>query len=309
MTTPLLIGPVSRSATRDEIGHREYTVNWQIRTYSLLDGPAYIMNNWPLPAVGSVYNLTAFYSGDTDVDNWAFCTPELNIAPHRQVTEGDPHYDWIVTQKWTTNPKWRCQTLPIENPLLEPFDYTGDFTHEQRVASVDRFGVPLLHPNHQPITGAMAEYKYSYPTINITFNYATLPLATYVLLINKVNDAVLWDLPARCVRFIDAKWERLVYGTCFFYFRTTYTFEFDIGDGDYSGFDRPIPAEGTTVKRNGGSSSNPEDFILHKVGDENTHALLDQYGNAVTDPSLQHVQYPEISKQGNLLLLGIPATL
>lgn len=312
MTTPQLLGPISRMADRDEIGHRQYTVNWRVRTFNTFDGPAYIMANWPLPAVGSVYNLTAYYPGDQDYDAWAFCTPEMNIAPHPQVTEGDPHFDWVVTQKWTTNPAWRCQTLPIENPLLEPINITGDFVHEQRTATVDRYGVSLKFPNHEPITGPQTEYKYSYPTISITFNSATLPLETYVLLVNKVNDATLWGLPPRTIRFIDAKWERLVYGTCTFYYRTTYTFEFDIGDENYTGFDKPIPAVGIKVWDGVGDPANPASFSPMKdKNDENsqTPVILNQYGAAALAEQYQHIMYPQIAKQGNLLLLGIPDTI
>lgn len=307
---PRLIGPIAQSASRDEEGHRTYEITWHVQTEldtdGYLDGPEELMRKWVLPAVGAPYAL------DNDYDPWAFCTPELTIAPHRDVEEGEPLNDWAITQKWTTKPMTRCNTEEIKNPLLEPFKLSGDFTHEQRSVAVDRFGKPLLHPNYQPITGPLVEQRYSYPTINIEFNSPTLPLSTYVLLINKVNDAPLWGLPARCVRFIDAKWERVLYGVCFYYFKTTYTFEFDIGDENYTGFDKPIPAEGTVaLNPQGGDPKNPADYIPVKHGDENVSALLDKDGREVTLElgNSQYIQTPQIAKQGNLLLLGIPPTL
>lgn len=294
-----VVGPRNVSATRDEQGHRVYTVDWLINLENPLDGPAHILANWPLPVVGAPYSF------GNDSDPWAFCTPELNIAPHSDVTEGDPILDYIVTQKWSTNPGWRCQTFPIENPLLEPVQYSGDFVHEQIQKSEDIHGNPLIYPNYEPIAGQLVEQKFSYPTINITFNSATLPLSTYALLVNRLNDRPLWGVPARCIRFADAKWERLVYGTCFYYFRTTYSFEINIDT-----FDPVIPAFGNKCLRDGGDRNNPEDYVLFKNRDgDYTGTMLDAEGKSVNDKALQYKLRPQLAKVGNLLLLGIPPTL
>ncbi len=298
MGTVRNVGPRNVSCERDDDGHRTYSIDWLIRLTDPLDGPAHILANWPLAAVGSAYSF------GNDSDPWAFCIPNLNIAPFKDTQEGDPIYDYIITQKWTTRPQWRCQTASIENPLLEPVQLSGDFIHEQVMRSVDRFGNPLLHPNYQAITGPQVEEKSSRPTINITFNSAILPLATYVLLINKVNDATLWGLPPRTIKFTDARWERLMYGTCAYYYRTTYVFEFDLET-----FDRPIPAFGTKALRPGGSYTNPEDYEVFKVDNEATETMLDAYGRAVDNPANQKIARPQIARQGNLLLLGISSVL
>lgn len=302
MALPRLIGLHNMYADRDDVGHRTYTVEWKVANTSTLDGPANVFANWitiGLPAVGSTYSV------DGDADPWAYCTPSVNIAPSRDHAEGDPHQTYIVTQKWTTNPSWRCQTLPIENPLLEPWQVSGAFVHEQRSPTVDMLGAPLIYPNYEPITGPIIEQKYSYPSISITFNSATLPLSTYTLLVNKVNDATLWGLPKRCVRFVDASWERLVYGTCNYYFRCSYTFEMDVDS-----FDRPIPATGNLCLADGGMPLNPKHYIQYKDSQgENAVTMLDFEGRAVTDPSQQYIMRPQVAKEGNLLLLGIPSSL
>jgi hypothetical protein len=290
-------------------------VDWHVKTESQHDSLAYLLANWPLPAVGSTFDLTSYYPEFNGVDTWAYCTPELTIAPHRGVKEQSPTWDWIVTQTWSTKTSWRCQTFPIEDPLDEPWDISGGFTHEQKTAMVDRFGNRLQHPNFQPITGPATEYKYGLPTITIGFNKATLPLSTYVELVNHVNDAELWGLPARCVRFSDAKWTRKTYGNCNYYFAIEYTFEFDINT-----FDKPVPAEGTTELEPGGNPGNPASFIPCKINGENVNKPLDFYGRSLTIMSYdtsgnpvyafpQYVQTPEVHEQGNLLLLGIPSTL
>lgn len=300
-TPPVLIGLIGQSVTRDDEGHRTYTVNWHVQTASYLDGPQVVLGNWLLPPVGAAYAI------DNDYDPWAFCTPELTIAPHPDVTERDPCQDWIITQTFTTKPMYRCNTAEIGNPLLEPFKLSGDFVHEQRQASVDRFGDPLVHPNYQPITGPLVEYKHSYPSISIEFNSAVLPLSTYSLLINKVNDAPLWGFPARTVRFIDAKWERVLYGLCFYYYKTTYTFEVNLDT-----FDPLIPAEGTVALREGGDPNNPDDYgpvLDGETGEPKESMLLDSLGREVSKPEDQYIPQKQILKQGNLLLLGVPTSL
>lgn len=311
MAAPYVVGPIGQRFRRDTEGHRWYDIDWHIRTENQHQSHAYVLANWPLFAVGSAFNLSSLWPEIEGTDLWAFCTPELNIAPHRDWKELGPCIDWIVTQTWSTKQSWRCQTNPIENPLLEPVEMAGDFVHEQREAKVDRFGVPLRHPNFQPITGPAAERKFAYPTITFAFNSNILPLSTYVELINHVNDATLWGLPARCVRFADAKWQRLVYGNCFYYFRTTYTFEFNIET-----FDIDVPAEGTTELMEDGDSGNPEHFVPAKSPTGEVIAKpLDFAGRKLvkapngTFVYPQYIQRPQVHPQGNLLLLGIPSTL
>lgn len=316
LSDPRLVGPIAHRFRRDEEGHRFYEIDWHIQTFYQHQNIAHILGNWPLFAVGAPLQLAIHWPESIGVDLWAFCTPELNIAPHPDAGDNGPVRNWVITSYWSTKQSWRCQLNPIENPLMEPWDITGDFVHEQRTASVDRFGKPLLFPNFQVIKGPATEYQYSYPTINITFNSATLPLSTYVNLINNVNDATLWGLPPRCVRFTDAKWSRKVYGNCFYYFETTYTFQFDI-----QGFDKEVPVEGTKRYSGSGSYDDPKSFIpVKSETDENDSIPLDYLGRKLEFAGYdenglveylypQHIMKPQVHKQGNLLLLGIPATL
>jgi hypothetical protein len=314
---PRIVGVIAQRFRRDEEGHRYYEIDFHVRTDDYYDTAAYLLDDWPLYAAGQPFDLTPDLPDYEGIDSWAFCTPELNIAAHPDAGDKARHKDWVVTQYWSTKQTWRCQTFPIENPLLEPVDITGDFVHENRTTKVDRFGKILKYPNFEPILGPATEYKYSYPTVNITFNSATLPLSTYVQLINKVNDEPLWGLPERCVRFTDAKWQRKIYGTCFYYYTTTYTFEFDI-----NGFDKEVPIEGTLAYSGSGSLSNPKSFTTAKgITDENKTVPLDYLGRELIptgtfdgngDPEYlypQGILKPEIHYEGNLLLLGIPSSL
>jgi hypothetical protein len=292
-------GLVGQSGSRDEDGHRTYTLDFRVITDTILDGPEIVGGCPGLYLPGEVYSI------DNDYDPWAFCTPELTIRVHPQEEEGEPTIHWIVSQTFTTKPRKRCQDTTIENPLLEPYTISGDFVHQQKEQTKDRFGNPLNYSNHELITGALVEDKYSYPTITIGYNASIIPFSTYVLLINKLNDATLWGVPRRCVRFADVKWERLLYGVCFYYYKTTYTFEVNI-----DGFDVDIQNCGTTHLKQGGNIENPKDFIVYKDdNDENAVCLLGLDGYVIEDIADVVYLRPEIAKEGNLLLLGIPTVL
>jgi hypothetical protein len=297
-----LVGLKSHSLSRDEDGHRTYDVTWQFRTNSYLDGPEIVLAavNTLLPPLGSAYAI------DNDYDPWAFRTPELSISVHKDAEEGEPTLDWMVNTKYTTKPMARCMYPPIDNPLLEPFTLSGDFVHVSREMKVDKDGKPLRHPNFEPITGPEVEDKVSYPSIAIGFNTGVLPLSTYVLLINKVNDSPLWGLPSRCIRFTDAKWERVLYGSCFYYYKVTYTFECNLET-----FDKKVPAMGMKIKKEGTLGTKAEDFVVAKdsKGENMDIVFLNASGEAVDKEEDVYIQTLQIPKEANLLLLGIPTTL
>lgn len=304
--TAYLVGLKNQSMSRDDEGHRTYELTWQFRTDSYYDGHETV-----LQSVNALFPVGMAYSLDNDYDPWAFLTPDLTIAPHRDLDEGEPVAHWIVTHKLTTKPMYRCNTTAIENPLLEPYNISGDFVHVSREMKTDRFGRRLRHSNYEPIFGPEVEEKVSYTSITISFNSATLPLSIFNLLINKVNDRPLWDMPARCVRFTDAKWERVLYGVCFYYFKISYTFEMNIET-----FDKKIPSYGMKTLAPGSIPFVPGNYIQRKddLGENIGPVFLDVWGNeASADDALGEsnvwIQDIQLAKEGNLLLLGIPNTL
>lgn len=314
--TARLVGLKNQSFQRDEEGHRSYELTWHFRTDSYLDGPETV-----LQAVNALFPVGGIYVLDNDLDPWAFCTPELTIAPHTDVEEGEPVADWTVVNKYTTKPMHRCNSTTIDNPLLEPYNISGDFIHVSREMKVDKDGRPLIHPNFEPILGPEVEEKVSHPSVSISFNSAVLPLAAFNLLINRVNDAPLWGFPKRCVRFTDAKWERALYGVCFYYYKIQYTFEMNIET-----FDKRIPAIGMKVLKFGGWEGNPAHYEIYKDPKEENGGpvALDVNGKLATNdgfileegadqaqykPTNQYIQTVRLAKEGNLLLLGVPSSL
>lgn len=309
----ILRGLIGQSMTRDDEGHRTYELRWIFNTSTALDGPETVLQaaNTQLLPVGSPY------SEGEDYDPWAFCVPGLQIAPHRDVKEGDPVFSWEVTQTFTTKPMSRCSTTEINNPLLEPYQISGEFVHVSREMKVDKDGRPLLHPNLEQIVGAQVEDKVSFPAVTLTYNSAALPITTINNLINKVNDRPLWGHPARCVRFVDARWERLLYGVCFYYYKISYRFEFNLET-----FDRDIPAMGRLVLRKNApkwdhdipsqrENKLPVDFRTteKELGEDLGIQNLNRFGGIVDLPQFRYIQKVRLAKEGNLLLLGVPASL
>lgn len=322
--TNYIIGERNVSCTRDEEGHRTYTVNWHVKTLSSTYGPANILANWGLlPVVGQAYNF-----GPTEFDPWAFCTPELNISAHPGVADGEPHDDWVITQKFSTKQSWRCNTSPIENPLLEPFQLSGGYAHEQFETHIDKDGNVLQQPTEEPITGPVVEVKRSFPTIEFTANFPVIDVPLFSELVNRVNDATLWGLPPRTIRLSDVRWERLVYGSCFYYFRVTYSFEINTStaeiptledDGtngakqtEVVGFDPVIEATGM-LRNTGNIAANGTgtawELAKNDEGELIGPVMLDSYGYQVADQKDQYIRVLRLAKEGNFLLLGIPPTL
>lgn len=310
-----LRGRTAWDCQKDNEGHREYLIEWLVQT-STTDGPAVAMNCPGLPTIGSPW---AF---GTDFDGWAFCHPGWRIQMGH--AKGEPGRLWLVTQPFSTRPLRRCQDSTIENPLAEPPRLSGSFVKFMREASQDRFGKAIRTPSHERIRGSLVEFDANNPTVRISMNTLTLPLEIISPMVDAVNDAPMWGLGARMIKLSNVSWERLLYGTCNFYY--TLDLEFDI---DYRTFDRNIAAEGTRcligwmpgstqaqidpdgIDPDTGEANykNPRNFEVYKdINGENGRCFLDEKGRPVFDEddiySIKVEKYP----QTNLLELGIPSS-
>ena len=284
------------SLSIDKDGHRDYRLLWEVDTTSNADGPAVVANAAGLPTVGTTW---AF---GNDVDLWAFCWPNWVISP---VLTKEANRQWTVEQVFSTKPLNRCQDNSIENPLLEPDRINGSFVRYVKEVTQDRFGEPLKTSSHELIRGAIAEFDHNRPTVTVEKNLASLPLVSFAPMIDSVNDATLWGLPARCVKLSNASWRRHLYGTCTYYYTVTY--EFDI---DYYDFDRKAIDEGTKVLSKGGDKTKPQDFELYKDRNgENTRVLLDGNGEPLKDDAEPVEIDISYYRESNLMTLGIPASL
>lgn len=298
MSATLLSGPRKWSLKRDQTGFRTYSIKFRVEVSSNYDGPGVALTASGLPTVGSTLNI------DNEVDNWVYCSPELDIDPVDD--EGKPNYFFDITYNFTNYPFPRCQTTSIDNPLDEPDRLSGSFVKYTREASKDRHGNPLFSSSWEQFRGSLVERDYNRPTVCIEMNLATLPLSGFAPMIDTVNDSSLWGLPKRCVKLSNASWSRKVYGTCSYYFVVTY--EFDI---DYNTFDKTIIDHGTKKLKPGGNKNDPRDFILATdVLDNPIDVILDGNGNPWNNLGTHGpgIWTPELYDESNFLLLGIPTS-
>jgi hypothetical protein len=293
----VIVGRHSWSLGRDKDGHRSYIMQTKVRTNDPADGPSVVFNTPGLPAIGSTW------AEGNDVDAYAYCWPTLKVTQFG--SKGEPDQTWLVENKFSTEPLTRCQTTSIDDPLAEPATISGSFLKYRVEATHDRSGTALLNSSGEQFRGSIVERDKSSPTIRIGQNLATLPLATYAPMIDTLNDATLWGLPARSIKLSNASFERRLFGVCTFYYNVVY--EFDV---DYSTFDRDILDHGTKLLKAGGTPDDPRDYNVAKDSNgENTEILLDGSGGALTSFASPFVFNVEFYDDSNFLLLGIPTSL
>jgi len=303
--TVTVLGLIDWSRTRDDEGHKTYKGTWKVETTDPDDGPQTIASAAGLPAIGAYWN----YGNDSEA--WAFRYPNETIKPLKRSNE--KNYHWTVDLTFGTRPLQRCQTTSIENPLLEPVKMGGSFVRYTREATHDRNGDPILSSSHEMLRGSAVEFDENRPTVWIEKNFSANQLTTFGPLIDHLNDATLWGVDPRCVKFSNVTWEKKWYGACTAYWTARYFF-----DINFETFDRSVLDEGTKILRPGGDKTNPQDFVLAKdKHGQNKRVILDGNGNewdgnsyssssAGSGPGSVDIEKYE---EANLLLLGIPSSL
>lgn len=320
-------------AQRDTDGHRAYKVVLRVAT-AQADGPvvAMLAADAYLP-MGGYYDPPSAAAAETDI--YAYRRQETTVRPAGGL-DNTAVNQWLVELTYSTkNDTKSCKESQPGNPLLEPMKVSGGFTKYTEEATFDRFGNYIVSSSHELMRGAQTEFDANRPSVKVEQNVAALQLPLLAALVDCVNDATLWGLPARCVKLSNAEWEVKYYGSCFSYY--TRKLEFDIR---YDGFDRDLLDEGSKVLHGrwhptldqwqlidiAGSPPNPANpmhFDRYKDrNNENTRVLLNGAGIPIsTDPSgtatstqslatrfpgrIRVEKYPS----ANLLLLGIPVSV
>lgn len=301
------LGPIGWELERDDNeGHRTYTIKHKVEG-AVDDGPNTIINCLGLPSVGSTWSF------GNDVDPWAFCTPYVKAVPLYQ----DKGTFWLVTHKFSTKPRDRCQDTNIENPLLEPQKVSGGFRKEKTKAKKDRFGTPIETTSFEEVD---KEVDKSFPTVRVKQNVPLLELPNLAQYIDYVNSNWMWGVAPRKVKLTNVSWERNLYGSCFYYYTRDLEFELDWDTWDL----KDIPNKGKKAKHGtystsgnwenevidgaNPSSDNPDHYSLH----------LDRYGNPAEtyldssgNPSSSRYLLPtkEYYQEANLLsIFNLPFT-
>lgn len=297
----VLLGRYGWGMTQDKEGHREYWITHLVETTDTEDGPTQVMFTPGLPYIGAIW------VPGNDTDAWATCHPNASITVHKG-KDGNPHNFWLVKNNFSTKPLHRCQDESIEDPLLEPPRVSGSFVNQKKLISQDKDGNAIRSSSHERILGPSMEFDHALPTVSISMNKASLGLVSFAAMVNTVNNAPLWGLATRSIKLSNVSWERLVYGTCGFYYRETY--QFDI---DYSTFDRQVYDEGMMELKFQGDKTDQDDF--ERIKDENDDIVssprfLDGSGAQAAAPSKENAAQINVQyyTESNFLSLGIPTS-
>lgn len=286
------LGPVDWGASRDQEGHRTYTIVFRVKTDSTSDGPGQVLRCPGLPYPG-----TTWLWGN-DRDDWAYLLPDTKVR-RDQAREGEKHYFWLVemtySTKLSTGRAQRCQDIEVADPLLEPPKITGGFDNYQEEGLVDRFGNPIKNSAWEQIRGQQNEWDAGRPKVRIEFTSLLLGGPLFCQAMHCLNDRPMWGFPDRSVKLSMWDWEKAYHGRCFVYFRHTlefdirYAIEFEPEANDFvlrGGWDRDMLDEGNKC--------------LQGHWDTATGAFVtDDIGGAAPDPFNPNHFMRFVDRQGN----------
>lgn len=233
MTTRLIGGQKHWELSRDNEGHREYTITHLVEA-DTTDGPNEVRKTAGLPAIGAIWDF------DSDYDGSASCTPHLKVTP---VTTGEPNKYWIVENKFSTRPGRRCQDEEVEDPLLEPPKVSVTFVKHTEEKHKDYIGILMETSAGEPFSGPKAEWDVGRPQVRIVQNLADPQLSTVSAYMDNVNEEPMWGVLARCVKLSGCEIEEQYQGSCDPFYTRTLTF-----DVNSDTFDRVLIDAGTLAK-------------------------------------------------------------
>jgi hypothetical protein len=229
MTASLLsidgvVRPIDWTLNIDGEGQREYSVTWQVQTTSADDGPDIALTCPGLPVPGSHFAVS------NSTDPWAFYQRKGSARLHDRMKSAKL---WDVTINYSTRPARRCMDSSVQDPLLEPARVSGGFNKFTRRAVKDTSGNALVTTGNEPILSGV-EIDDNRPTVRLEMNVAWVNLTFVSSYVDTVNNATWWSCAARTIKCSEFNWERVLYGTCRFYYRVQFTFELKRDTWDYT---------------------------------------------------------------------------
>lgn len=225
----------------DADGHRTWEITF-LTEGDAGDGPAQHVQTPGLPQPGDIWAY------DNDIDIWAwFRVGPTNIRQLPPAGLGSQDHTFFeITHTASTRPpdnsgpggggggkddkgaRKKCADAKIEDPLSEPPATSGSSIRYQEELSRDWRGKPLRYTSFEPIRGAQATFDRHRDQVIVEQNMLNLDYELVRSCMDKLNDAPLWNLPARCWKLSDWSWQRKLYGTCNFYYTRRLTFESNV---------------------------------------------------------------------------------
>ena len=289
----------------DESGHRTYRIVFRVLSDDKFDGPAAVMQTPGLPLPGSLW---AF---GNDLDVYAWCRPGMRVRKAPGVKPG-PVRHWDVERTFSTKVaapsggtssgrpgssgpgkggnRQGCHDGRVEDPLLEPMGVSGSFIKRIAVADFDRHGNAILTSSWEKLLGSASEWEESNPTVTVEQNVPNLQLDLCTSMLDTLNDAPLWGLPARTWRLVNFDWERKYHGLCYPYYVRRFSLEanYKLVTDEFTGavvlqpaWDRVIDDAGVMALRGSwGAADNVGTGTLNETGWE-----LETIGGVLPNPS------------------------
>lgn len=285
------------SSSRGADGHVTYNPEYLVET----DDP-YSLNHNDFETVTGMPSVGDVWAYGSSNDPAAVCNTVTSMRPLTD-TRNEPTNWFIVGKQFTSRPNTTSSSGGT-NPLTEPPRIGGNFANELKEQRFDKDGNLVLSSSGELITGPETEIPVGFEIVLVGRNISSSPRAFVSSLFNRVNSVVMWGEPARSVLFNRYKWEQL------YYLGSPY-YTLDMGFEVHSeGWDPKIADYGTRVLHNNGNANDPQHFVPMKNGGEIIEAdFLDGNGKrlgAGQAPVTSNIQY---LKEGNLLTLGVPATI
>lgn len=287
-----LIGtsPLDWTLSVDEEGQREYTVIWPVKTDLASEGPDVALTATGLPTPGASFNIGS--SSDLYASYQRKGSAKLRDPRNKQTL-------WDVTTVYSTKPVKRCNTNAVDDPLLEPHKVSGAFNKFRREAVKDKDGNAITNSADERVHGPIVEIDDNRPVINLEMNVAWISLSFLSQYVDAVNNATFWGCAARTLKCSEFTWERVLYGTCNFYFHVSFAFEIKSDTWDVVYLD-----EGTRTKITGTS---PAQYKRAQDRYENpVRVLLDGSGNESTTEAFLTKR---VLRELDFSTVGWPATL
>lgn len=273
-----------------EEGDEIYTLKWKVETTAVNDGPdvAWTAAGLPIPGASLSYGGT--------VNSWAFFQGKGSAKLLKQEVN---RKWWDMTTVFSTKPIRRCSESRTSDPLLEPHKVKGSFTQVMEEALTDKDGAVIENSAKQRFTGPVVQRPKSYPTVELEMNVAWINLAWMAEYADSVNSNEQWGQPVRTIKCTVGPWERVLYGTCYYYFVVRFTFELR-----YETWDFKIPDEGTMRLVTG---SSPARYVACTDEHENiVRKWLDGSGNVTNTPAIREFR---VLKEKDFSTVGWPASL
>ena len=283
--------PWDWSKDSTEEGDEVYTLQWKVNTTSVYDGPdvAWTAPGLPYPgaslAVGNTINPWAFFQGKGSA---------------KLVSVNDNRKLWNLTTTFSTKAIKRCSENRTTDPLLEPPRVKGSFSQVMEEAVADKDGNPIQNTVKQRYTGSVVQTPKSRPVVELEMNVAWINLAWLAEYADTVNSNVQWGQAVRTIKCTVGPWERVMYGSCFYYFVVRFTFELKTDKWDLH-----LPNIASRVRV---TASSPWEYTSFKLADEeNSSGFVD----ATTGYATATANYLDfrVLKEKDFSIVGWPASL